>query len=508
MTTREPIRWSWAVLLTVAGLAVVVSVVRPLFLREIVTDLEVYRMGGRSLLDGESLYDTRFWFANMPFTYTPFAALVFVPLALLGSGCAIAVWTALSLGALLRACYLLAREAPAARPRTWSTGQAAVALFVVALFLEPVRKTTGLGQVNLVILWLVLEDVLSRRSSGWRGTALGVATGVKLVPGVFVPFLFLVDRRMEALRAAVAALATVGIGFVVAPDASWRYWTEIVFDAERVGGIAYVSNQSVTGVVERLTGPGERSVAVLAASVVVVVVGLVLGRALWREGLRLLGLSAVAVGALLGSPISWSHHWYWFLVAGVALVEQLRRSGSARGERTALGMLAATVLVALPSVVWWVPNEAGREYDHGGWELLAGNAYFLWAVAFLTYGVGIVVTSQRNPAAAPVMCHRTIVNGDALIWVQSERSQPANQEATMPDKDSGPEAGAKGVVEDVKGKAKEVVGNITGKEDLQNEGQAQQDKARSQRDVAEHEAKAEKARAESEANEARQRANE
>jgi len=71
--------------------------------------------------------------------------------------------------------------------------------------------------------------------------------------------------------------------------------------------------------------------------------------------------------------------------------------------------------------------------------------------------------------------------------------------------DSGGEAGIEGVVEDVKGKAKEVAGNVTGKEDLRDEGRAQQDKARSEREVAEHEAKAEKARGEAEVDEARQR---
>jgi uncharacterized protein YjbJ (UPF0337 family) len=70
--------------------------------------------------------------------------------------------------------------------------------------------------------------------------------------------------------------------------------------------------------------------------------------------------------------------------------------------------------------------------------------------------------------------------------------------------DSGPKSGVKGVVEDVKGKAKELAGEITDDEDLEKEGQAQQDKARAERDVAEHEAKAEKARAEATANEARQ----
>ena len=75
----------------------------------------------------------------------------------------------------------------------------------------------------------------------------------------------------------------------------------------------------------------------------------------------------------------------------------------------------------------------------------------------------------------------------------------------MSDKDSGPEAGAKGIVEDVKGKAKEAVGALTGKEELKREGEAQQAKADAQRDVAVREGEAEKARAEARAHEAEQR---
>lgn len=73
--------------------------------------------------------------------------------------------------------------------------------------------------------------------------------------------------------------------------------------------------------------------------------------------------------------------------------------------------------------------------------------------------------------------------------------------------DTGPESGAKGIVEDVKGKAKEVAGEVSGREDLEREGEAQQSKADAEREVAKHEAEAEKSRVEAEAQEAQQRAN-
>lgn len=73
-------------------------------------------------------------------------------------------------------------------------------------------------------------------------------------------------------------------------------------------------------------------------------------------------------------------------------------------------------------------------------------------------------------------------------------------------KDTGPEAGVKGIVEDVKGKVKEAAGAVTGQDELRHEGRAQQDKAAAEREVAAKEAEAEKARAEAVAREAEQRA--
>lgn len=71
--------------------------------------------------------------------------------------------------------------------------------------------------------------------------------------------------------------------------------------------------------------------------------------------------------------------------------------------------------------------------------------------------------------------------------------------------DTGPQAAVEGVVEDVKGKAKEAVGAVAGDERLKDEGRAQQRKAGAEREVAQKEAEAERARGEAEAHEAAER---
>ncbi|ABM12486.1 CsbD family protein [Mycolicibacterium vanbaalenii PYR-1] len=84
---------------------------------------------------------------------------------------------------------------------------------------------------------------------------------------------------------------------------------------------------------------------------------------------------------------------------------------------------------------------------------------------------------------------------------------PIERKAIMTEKNSGPEEGIKGIVEDVKGKAKETVGTVTGRDDMVREGKAQQDKADAQQDAAKKEAEAESARAGAAAAEKRQEAN-
>jgi uncharacterized protein YjbJ (UPF0337 family) len=75
----------------------------------------------------------------------------------------------------------------------------------------------------------------------------------------------------------------------------------------------------------------------------------------------------------------------------------------------------------------------------------------------------------------------------------------------MGEHNSGPEEAMKGVVEGVKGKAKEVAGAVTGRDDIQREGQAQQDKSDAQREAAKKEAEAESARGAAKTNEAREK---
>jgi alpha-1,2-mannosyltransferase len=79
---------SIAILIAVPVLAVVVGVIGWLLDWHLGVDIAVYRAGALTLLHGDPLYDANtlsdepYW-ALLPFTYPPSAALIFVPLAFL-----------------------------------------------------------------------------------------------------------------------------------------------------------------------------------------------------------------------------------------------------------------------------------------------------------------------------------------------------------------------------------------------------------------------------------------
>jgi uncharacterized protein YjbJ (UPF0337 family) len=94
-------------------------------------------------------------------------------------------------------------------------------------------------------------------------------------------------------------------------------------------------------------------------------------------------------------------------------------------------------------------------------------------------------------------------------WARIAQLTYATQEESfMADTNkSGPAEAVKGIVEDVKGRAKQAVGAVSGQDDLTREGQAQQDKGEAQRNAAKKEAEAEAARGGAKAAEERQKSN-
>ncbi|WP_018500694.1 glycosyltransferase 87 family protein [Parafrankia discariae] len=347
------------------------------------TDLVVYRLGGDVLLHGGDLYSAVEPASRLPFTYTPFAAAVFTPLALPPRPVAQLVWTLLLLVSLYFFCATSLAAAVDGqpvdgRPATGRRVRLVGAVVGLAMLAEPIRRNFDLGQINIVLGLFVALDLFGRRGPLPRGVLIGVAAGIKLTPLIFVPHLLLTGRHRAALVAVATFGVTIGVGFAASPGSSATYWSETFLDTGHVGGVPFAGNQSLLGVLARLmSGADNARPLYLPLAVATAAVGLATAAWLFRSGARLPGDVTCALTGLLVSPISWSHHWVWAVPALLWLSAAPGRPRWGRGAAAA----GYGLLVAAP--IWWVPNTGDAEFSHHGWQLLAGNSYFLAGLLLL-----------------------------------------------------------------------------------------------------------------------------
>lgn len=377
-------------------------------------DIDVYRMGAQAWLDGRPLYagDATFHTRiglNLPFTYPPLAAIVFSPFAWLGLDAASVAITVITLLLLLLSTWIvltrldvwqtstLTRE-PAWLRRCWLSA-GIVALSVI--YLEPIAANFAFGQINVVLMALVIADCVPRRTPWPRGVLLGVAIALKLTPAVFLLY-FVLRRDIRATVTSFAAfLAASLVGLVLAWQDSVEYWTTTVRHTDRIGSAALNTNQNIAGSLARL-GLGHTTHFLLWTAACCAVLGLTIwtARRVILAGEPTLALICVALFGLMVSPVSWSHHWVWALptVVVTSVLAYRRRD---------LGLaIVSAVGVAL---MVWIPLELmpkHHEETASWWRQLLGMSYVWWALAVLVVaGLTVrtrVASPRRSPGSAPV----------------------------------------------------------------------------------------------------------
>jgi alpha-1,2-mannosyltransferase len=365
-----------AVLAWIAALAAVEPLVRGYLSSapdQRLVDLNVYRTGGLSVLQGQPLYRVLTQPPQLlPFTYPPLAALFAVPLALMPWPAAQLVWVLfvyLPLAVVIGYAFAPLLDRVCRAPGSaWLRAAAFAVLFAACAYLFPVRDEIRFGQVDTVLLAMAVADCAARTPRWPRGALVGLAAAVKLIPGIFIVYLWLSGRRRAAVTAVIAAVACTLGAWLLLPQDSVSYWTSAVFDSGRLGANSGTSNQSLRGMLLRLFVPGTAPAAVWAViAAAVAVAGFAMVRRLARQSRE---MEAIAVTALLGvllSPVSWIHH---FIVVVVAI-----------GAILADGRIARRVVIAVstaaffgPTVPWWgrsllgvtgVPTVAARVVEDG-----------------------------------------------------------------------------------------------------------------------------------------------
>lgn len=340
-------------------------------------DLHVYVGGAATIGTGRSLYD--FVYADqtpdfpLPFTYPPFAAVVFQPLHLLPFGVLSFVWQIGIIAALYGVSWLTLRLL------NRSGHSLAMLWTAVGIWTEPLRSTFDYGQVNVILVLAVLYAVYSTR--WWlSGLLVGLAAGVKLTPAIAGLYFLGAKRWGAAVFSGVVFFATVGVSLLVLGDQARFYFTDLLGDAGRIGPIGTSFNQSWRGGVSRILGyDAGYGPAVLAALAVTAVLAVLAWRAIGGASDRLGAILVVQLFGLLLSPISWTHHWVWLIPLMMWLLHGPLRS-RAGARILGWGWLALT-LIGVP----WLLSFAQPTI----WEI--GRPWYL-AWAGLVYAVATLAT--------------------------------------------------------------------------------------------------------------------
>nr|WP_081288097.1 mannosyltransferase [Mycobacterium asiaticum] len=274
-------------------------------------DLHVYVGGAAALNHPGTLYS--YVYADqtpdfpLPFTYPPFAAVVFYPLHVVPFGLLAFLWQAAIVAALYGVVRVSQRLMGTAADR-----RAAMLWTAVTIWIEPLRSNFDYGQINVFLVLAVLWAVYTTR--WWlSGLLVGLAAGVKLTPAIAGIYLLGARRWSAALFSLSTFLVTIGISLFVVGDQARYYFTDLLGDARRVGPIATSFNQSWRGAISRILGyDAGYGPLVLTAIGVTLMLAVLAWRAL--DASDSLGrLLVVEVFGLLLSPISWTHHWVWLV---------------------------------------------------------------------------------------------------------------------------------------------------------------------------------------------------
>jgi alpha-1,2-mannosyltransferase len=344
---------------TIAFMATVIWIVSGAYMTFLASkwqlDLRVYREAGQLLVRGGDPMKASFTSSHLDFTYSPFALLLFTLFGAGPFGLVEALWWLVNSAALVLTLYLLIeadkRHERAGltfverRRKRWRSLAIAAAIGGIAtLVLEPLRSDIDYGQINFVLMLLVVVGVTSRRAT-LQGSLVGLAAAIKLTPIVYLGA-FLRSGWRSLVRGLGVFVLLASVSWAVLPTESSEFWEHDIFDASRTGGVGSRSNQSWYGLLQRPPFHGSTA-AWIALSVLTVIGGLFVSNRALASRRFSEAVAGLALTELLVSPVSWTHHWSWLAIAPLAIISLWNI------HRVVAWMLVGLLVVATLAPYWW-----------------------------------------------------------------------------------------------------------------------------------------------------------
>lgn len=367
-------------------------------------DAAVYREGALALVNGESLYAQPFDMGDisLPFIYPPIGAILFAPWGYFDfitvelAGNLVVIGSSLL---LLLCLYLVTNAVLSGQDKLLAFTIAAIS-WPIALFAEPVFLNADLGQINILIMALVVMDLLPIKRRIPRGVLIGLAAAIKITPLAMLLY-FLVKKDFRGIiNAVISLLAFTAIGAVLAWENTKEFFSSTLLNlsAEGDSGVdtTFQSNSSIQAMLYRWWTSKADAEASSLPTILWIVLSLIavaavayLMHQLFSRGLHVEAVMVNAMLMLLISPISWSHHWVWLPLWAVVFFVRYRQHRSHPKFLLWSGFILSVMLLMLPPK-WWFGRDGVNVFELNFWEkLLISDWTWLSIGLMITLGLGL-----------------------------------------------------------------------------------------------------------------------
>lgn len=367
-------------------------------------DAAVYREGALALVNGESLYAQPFDMGDisLPFIYPPIGAILFAPWGYFDfitvelAGNLVVIGSSLL---LLLCLYLVTNAVLSGRDKLLAFTIAAIS-WPIALFAEPVFLNADLGQINILIMALVVMDLLPIKRRIPRGVLIGLAAAIKITPLAMLLY-FLVKKDFRGIiNAVISLLAFTAIGAVLAWENTKEFFSSTLLNlsAEGDSGVdtTFQSNSSIQAMLYRWWTSKADAEASSLPTILWIVLSLIamaavayLMHQLFSRGLHVEAVMVNAMLMLLISPISWSHHWVWLPLWAVVFFVRYRQHRSHPKFLLWSGVILSVMLLMLPPK-WWFGRDGVNVFELNFWEkLLISDWTWLSIGLMITLSLGL-----------------------------------------------------------------------------------------------------------------------
>lgn len=268
-------------------------------------DFEVYYNYSKIFLSGGNLYAQ-----NVPLNYPPSALLFFTPFSLLSQKTAEIVLTTLSIIALLTSLYLLTKPL---------IKNLSLKLIIMALILQsfPIKFTLGMGQVNLIVLFLIVFSFIKDQENKQiqAGIYWGIASMIKLIP-LPLALYFLAKKRYKALFTGLALFIISNLSLIATfPQMSGYFQNILPGLTSSVGKGVSIYDQSLRAFFMRLRLPQNYELSIFIGIIL-----LILAVNKYRKDRHdLTFYSLILAITTITNSFAWQHHFV-FLIPGFIVI--------------------------------------------------------------------------------------------------------------------------------------------------------------------------------------------